>query len=329
MNESRELRQKLEQTQAELRRAREHLEKLRAYQARERESLEQQLDAARSEVTGLRGRLRELESEGRAPSPAASIVLPEPLVGERSDEATTALVALVRSPPSLESAMPALSRLLKLDPVDVRFRLSSLPPAVVARLPISQAEELRAALRAEGFLAVSCPVEPPETASPVTVKRFIFEEQGLSVEGSQGESLQVRYAALRLLMRGRGVAVQWETQHDVDPRDYLLRPRNRGQRTVQVRHERLENFLWALGNGTRMVFTQATHFNGLEDQRAPSVFENLQRVANELRRRAPHVVLDDRFLQLPHFVLPQVEEERSQGLMAELLFQSIEEGLWT
>jgi hypothetical protein len=76
------------------------------------------------------------------------------------------------------------------------------------------------------------------------------------------------------------------------------------------------------------VFTQATHFNGLEDQRAPSVFENLLRVANELRRRAPHVVLDDRFLQLPHFVLPQVEEERSQELMAELLFQAIEEGLW-
>lgn len=329
MSKSRELREKLEETQAELRRAREHLEKLRAYQARERDSLQQQLDAARLEVVGLRSRLQELGSEGKAPSPSASIVLPEPVGEGRSEEAGTALVALVRSPASQEQSLPALSRLLKLAPADVRLRLAPAPPAVVARLPLSQAEELRAALRAEGFLAVSCPVERPETSGPMTVKRFVFEEQALSVEGTQGESLQMRYAELRLLMRGRGIAIQWESQHMVDPRDYLLHPRGRGQRTVQVRHERLDNFLWVRGKGARLVFTSATHFNGLEEQRAPSVFENLQRVANELHRRASHVVLDDRFLLLPHFVLPLVEEERSQELLAELLFQAIEEGLWS
>ncbi len=328
MTESRELREKLEETQAELRRAREHLEKLRAYQARERDSLLQQLEATRREVAGLRGQLQELESGGEAPSPSASIVLPEPVVEERSGEATTGLVALVRSPPSLERAMPALSRLLKLAPVDVRFRLAPMPPMVVARLPLSQAEELRVALRAEGFLAVSCPVAPRETAGPVMVKQFALEEQGLSVEGAQGESLRVRYAELRLLMRGRSIATRLETQRVLDPHEHLGHPRHWMHRTVQVRHEQLENFLWGLGKGTRMAFTQGTHFNGLGEQRAASVFENLQRLANEFRRRAPHAVLDERFQQMPRFILPLVEEERSQELLAELLFQAIEEGLW-
>ncbi|MFL5345302.1 MAG: hypothetical protein ACJ8AT_10935 [Hyalangium sp.] len=330
MSESRELREKLEETQAELRRAREHLEKLRVYQARERDSLQQQLEGARREVAGLRGRLEELEAEGEEPAPSASLVPPEPapVVEERPHETGTAIVALVRNPTSLEQAMPALSRVLKLAPVDVRFRLAPMPPAVVARLPLSQAEELRVALRAEGFLAVSCPVERREKASPVMVKQFVLEEQALSVEGTLGESLRVRYAELRLLMRGRSTVAQWETQPEVVSVGGTGLFQIPVHRAVRVRHEQLELFLWVLGKGARLAFTQVTRFTGLGEQRAPSVFENLQRLANELQRRAPHVVLDERFLQMPRFVLPQVDEEQSQELLAELLLQAIEEGLW-
>ncbi|WP_224248576.1 hypothetical protein [Hyalangium gracile] len=328
MSETRALREKLEEIQVELRRTKEHLEKLRAHQAREREPLARELEAARREVAELRIRLQKAESAGSLPPPATGIALPEPGSGERSLEATTALVALARHPASEEAAMPVLSRLLKLAPVDVRFRLAPMSPKVVARLPIARAAELRAALRAEGFLAVSCPVGPRAAAGWVRVRQFGLEEQHLSVEGILGERLRVRYPELRLVMRGRRISTQEETEHVVESHHHAGMGHHRVHRVVEVRQEQVENFVWVLGKGTRLAFTQSTHFNGLGDELASSVFENLQRLANALARRAPHVAKDERFLQMPRFTLPLVDQDRSQELLAELLFQAVEEGLW-
>jgi hypothetical protein len=183
MSEPRALRDRLEQTQAELRRAKEHLEKLRAHQARALEPLRQQLEEARREVAGLRGRLQELEAVRAEPEPALESMVSEPIMEARSP---TTLVALVRSPSPLEPALPQLTRVLNLAPVDVRFRLAQMLPAVVARLPSSQAEEMRAALRAEGFLAVSHRVSPRGEHGWMSVKRFKFEEQGLSLDTTAG-----------------------------------------------------------------------------------------------------------------------------------------------
>lgn len=328
MSETRALRDRLEATQAELRRAKEHLDKLRAHQARERESLQQQLEAARREVSGLRGRLEAVESAEKEPPPSGE-GLNEPVVGERSEAATTALVALARNPASLESALPALSRLLKLAPVDVRFRLAPQPPMVLARLPLARAGELRAALRDEGFLAVSCKVVPRGAGGWVTVKRFVLEEQGLLMEGTQGERLQVRYAELRLLMRGRRASTQVETKHEVETHYHGGHGSHRIHKTVEEKRQVVEDFVWVLGKGCRWAFTQATHFTGLGDQRTFTVHENLQRLMGELQRRAPHAVVDERFLQMTGFVMPLVDPERSQELLAELLFQAVGEGLWS
>ena len=48
----------------------------------------------------------------------------------------------------------------------------------------------------------------------------------------------------------------------------------------------------------------------------------------ELQRSAPHAAVDERFTQMPRFTMPLVEPERSQELLAELLFQAVDEGLW-
>jgi hypothetical protein len=325
MSETRALRERLEELQAELRRAKEHLEKLRAHQAREREPLQQELEAARRELAELRLRLQKAESpEG---PPGTGTALPELASGGSPEGATTALVALARSPSPLEASLPALARVLKLSPVDVRFRLAPMLPAVLARLPLAQAAELRAALRAEGFLAVSCPVVPRAARSWTTVRQFELEEHSLNVEGMRGESVRVRYAELRLLMRGRRIVTQVETWHEVETHSHAGYARHRVNTTREVRNEQVENFLWALGKGARLAFTQSTHFNGLGDQLASSVFENLQRLMKELQRRAPHVVLDERLVQQPRFVLPQVDPDRGQELLAELLLQAVEEGL--
>src|SRR6185503_3885418 len=99
MSETRALRDKLEELQAELRRTREHLEKLRAHQSREREALGQELEGARRDVAGLRTRLEQLEALEREPQPP--VVAPPrvvPVVMERTGGTPTALLALVQKP---------------------------------------------------------------------------------------------------------------------------------------------------------------------------------------------------------------------------------------
>jgi hypothetical protein len=330
MSETRALRQKLEEHQAELRRAREYLEKLRAFQSREREVLQRELEAARREVEELRAHLEERPSSESAPEPPPDEDLSEPESEPGPGDATTALVALARNPASMDSALPKLAKLLNLTLADVRFRMGPQPPSILARLPLAQASELRAVLRAEGFLVTSYAV-PPRGVSRVMVKRFSLEEHGLSVESLQGERLRVSYAQLRLLMKGRRTTTQVESQQVTETVTHHFGGvhQHRVSRTVEDRRVQVENYLWVLGKGCRLAFTQATNYTGLDKQRAASVFENLQRLTQELRRRAPHAVVDERFFQMSRFVMPLVEPERSQELLAEVLFQAIEEGLWT
>lgn len=100
MSETRALRDKLEELQAELRRTREHLEKLRAHQCRERESLGQELERARGEVSGLRSRLDQLESRESQPQrPVAA-----PATVERPGAVPTLLSAAGGRAPEPEAA---------------------------------------------------------------------------------------------------------------------------------------------------------------------------------------------------------------------------------
>lgn len=328
MSNTRELRNRLEETQAELRRTRDHLEKLRAHQARERQALQQQLEQARREVSGLRGHLDALERfEHTPPSPSdeGPEVQPEAGPVERS---ATALIALARSPKTglTPSVISTLAELLRLTPADVRLRLAPALPAVLARLPLAQAQELRGALRAAGFLAVLHEVSPTVPRRWVKVKRFVLEEEGLRVETPNRESLQVRYAELRLLMRGRRTTTQVETKQEVDYVDHHEHS-HRVVREVEEKRQTIENFLWVLGKGSRAIFNESTQFMGLGALRTFTVHENLQRLADEVHRRAPHAVRDERFVQQSRFVLPLVDPNRSQEVLAEVLLQVVEEGL--
>jgi hypothetical protein len=327
MSDTRELRDKLEETQAELRRTRDHLEKLRAHQARERQVLQQQLEQARREVSGLRGHLEALELFGRMPPPPPDEEQPEPAPAERS---ASVLVALARSPATglTPSAISTLAQLLNVSPVDVRLRLAPALPAVLARRPLAQAEELRASLRDAGFFAVLHEVSPATPRQWVGVKRFALEEEGLRVESPNREILQVRYAELRLLMRGRRTSTQIETKQEVDYEDRFDHY-HRTVKEVEEKRETVENFLWVMGKGFRAIFNGSTQFMGLGALRTFTVHDNLQRLMAELHRRAPHAARDERFVQQSRFVMPLVDPGRSQETLAELLFQSVEEGLWS
>ncbi|MDY7225807.1 hypothetical protein [Hyalangium rubrum] len=327
MSESRALRDRLEKAQAELRRTKEHLEKLRVHHARERESLGQELEEARRQVLELRGRLTLLETRERAlradeeGARLAASVLPERAL---SAGPGTALVALVQSPASLNEALPKLAELLKLSPVDVRFRLAPLLPTVLARLPLPEAQALRDALRAEGFMAVSSAVPHRLASGLMAVRRFTLDAEGVDLEGTRKERQRVLYPQLRLLIRGRRITTTVESEveetYDADG--------DRVRKMVEVKHDHIEQFLWLYGDGVRAAFSLETRFSGLGSGRGLSGFESLQRVMEELRRGAPQVVVDERFMRMPRFRLPLVDEDRGQELLGELLHQAVQEGLW-
>jgi hypothetical protein len=172
-------------------------------------------------------------------------------------------------------------------------------------------------------------VSPRAGQGWMNVKRFRLEEQGLSVEAAVGPGLQVRYAELRLLMRGRRIITIREKQQDLDY-DYDAEGTSRARvlKAIEEKREQVDNFLWVLGKDFRAAFTQTTQFMSLGGQLAPTVHENLQRLMSELRRRATHVTVDERLVQMPRYAMPLVDPNRSQELFAELLFQAVDEGLW-
>lgn len=345
MDEARELRDTLERAQAELRRTRAHLEKLRAHQARERESLQQEVEAARREVAELRARVeapREPERREVAPARALTGSVAGSVAGpvaarpvERPAEAPNALVALARRPESLDDAVPVLSRLLGVPPADTRLRLAAPTPAVLARVPAPEAEALRAALQAEGFVAVSCEVSP-RAQTMMLARRFSLDEGGLQVEGERGERQSLPYAELRLLVRGRRTtttmerSVEWVPSEGPDPSKLVSRQafQRSELKSVEVRQDHHNQFLWVYGEGGRVVFAERTLFSGQGVRQGLSLGESLQNVGVALRERAPQVVLDERLVGMPRFSLPLVDPRRSQELFAELLLDAVRRRVW-
>lgn len=330
MDETRTLRDKLEQAQNELRRLKEHLEKLRAHHAREKDSLEQQLEDTRRE-------LAELKARAGMPGGPSGRPAPQP-PAPRTEAARGALhppsnfyVALARSPgPGDDEALRQLSRVSALPLADLRMRMAAHAPIILTLLPPAEAERLVRELRAAGFAAVSC---ERAAASPLLVRRFHLEDSGLGLELGRGERLQVSWDKLHLLVRGRRtlrtVETTTETEVVVNHNRGFLDPtrRQRVQKQAEVTHEELGLFVWAYGPDFRAAFTSATDFSGLGAQRGLSRNADLQVLAGELRRRAPHVTFDDRLMRFPSLSMPLVDPERTHELFAELLWQAVRDGV--
>ncbi len=206
MSDAKELREKIAQVQAELRQTKAELDKQRAQHARDQKSLQADLESTRREAGKLRARIEKTEARERE----QAVALPsEPPGPESSSAAVDTLVALVRAPASVEQALPALSRLLRLSPVDVRLRLTASQPAILARLPELEAEALRNLLAAEGFSVLSAPVA--QLVGVLTpIRRFTLEAQRLVLEDAKRVSHEVLYSELRLLVRGRRKTVVLE-----------------------------------------------------------------------------------------------------------------------
>ncbi|WP_434391001.1 coiled-coil domain-containing protein [Melittangium boletus] len=321
MSETRELRDRLERTQVELRQSKEALTKLRAHYARERESLERQLEQARREVAELRARLEPTS----APPPPPPVAEPAPMpMRSESFTLSTGLLALMRVP-SLEDeeALGRLGRTLRMGLVDLRLRLGKPPPVVLARMPLSEARLVRDSLRAEGFAVVSGELLS-RLATPLGVRRFSVGPTGLALEGERGERREVRWEDVRLLLPGKRLVATTRTETETVKDGF-----NRGPRTreVTVREDDVHPFLWAYGEGLWLSFTRDTDFAGLGARRELSAFDNMRALVELLRERAPRVVVDERLAHTPRLSLPLVDPERAYETAGELLWQSVLDGL--
>lgn len=328
MDETRALRDKLEQAQSELRRVREHLDKLRAHHARERDSLVRQLEDARRELAELKAR------GGLSVGPVPREPLPSRLEAARGAPPyyanSNAYVALARLPdPRDDEALRQLSRVSAVSLADLRMRMAAPPPMVLARMPTAEAETLVRALRAAGFAAVGCELKPRAAASPLSVRRFQLEDTGLRLDGERGERVErvkVPWEELGLLVRGRRTTRTVENGMETD-----LVLDGTSLRTVksqvEVTHEDFGLFLWAYGPDFRAAFTSATDFSGLGARRGLARNVDLQVLAEVLRERAPHVVFDDRLMRHPSLSIPLVDSDRTHELFAEVLWQAVREGV--
>ncbi|MFL5345303.1 MAG: hypothetical protein ACJ8AT_10940 [Hyalangium sp.] len=320
MSETRELSDKLKEVQQELRQTREQLDKQRTQGAREQKALREAIDETQREAARLRQRVEKVEARKREQEELSS---PRP---EISVGAAGMIVALARPPPSLEEAVPVLSRLLRMPPAAVRLRLTRSQPSLLARLPADEAERLGEQLTAEGFSVVLGEYSRLIHRG-IRVRRFTLDEETLSVDDGKGELQRVRYQELRLLVRGRRSSTTVEIEIVRQARSRPSEDRSLGD-VLRTEHEHLENFLWVYGGDTRMVITEETAFTGLGALRAASRAATWQSLIEELRKRAPHIVIDERFLRTSRLELPQVPSERSQDVIAGLVDAAIQEGMW-
>jgi hypothetical protein len=267
--------------------------------------------------------LRErLEEKTRRPAQARAF---SSLRQEIQGGATGVVVALARPPPSLEKVLPALSKLLGLSPSATQARLELSRPAILARLPEPEAEKLREQLAAEG-LSVVLGDYSKLTHRGVRIRRFTLDEQSLNVESPKGEALQVRYQELRLLWRGQRRSTTTEVEFIQGSRTDRYREDYRDQ-VVRTEREHLENLLWIYGGEARLLVTEETTFEGL-GARVASRAAAVKLLVEELRKRAPRMVVDERFIKPMRLMLPLVELERSLEVIAGLTDEAVREGLW-
>jgi hypothetical protein len=321
MDDTRALRAKLEEVQAELQRTRKHLDKLRLHHERERDALRHELEAARREVAHWRARSAEARTR-EDPKRLLTLLAAPSFWKERPGGKASWLVALARSPEAVEEALPTLVRLTGLSPADVRLRLAASSPTLLALLPEGEAEALRGALEAEGFPAVTCELTPQLGWDLVQVRRFTLEEEGLRLTGPQGARLDLDYGALRLLVRGRRIVTVLEDQEPA-----VLVHGDQVLRRLQRKRESIEPFLWLYGEGGHAAFTMETDFGGLGEQRGLTRHAGLQALTEELCRRAPQVVLDERLQRQVRVSLPFIAEDRGQEILGALLWHMVQAGL--
>jgi len=232
----------------------------------------------------------------------------------------------------------ALSVALGCTIFEARQRLIGGGPAVVAGFADPhRAQALAAQLNQGGIatLVVDADLVHGGTGHFV-VRRFELGEMSLRIEAVDGQSAEIAYGEIELLLPGTRVAGQTETKTTTERKFNLGRTILSGgipltktvSRQEEVTTEERTKFLYLYaGNRPQVVFRQsAMTYDGFGAAMKMSQELNFAFLTSELRRLSPRAVYDDRLqnrVGQVRLLGPAQNPETHLGLAAEILAQSL------
>jgi hypothetical protein len=255
------------------------------------------------------------------------------------------LVASIRPASDLDVAVAALVASAAMTRAEARMRLAPEPPALLARLPVEDANRVVAELGRAGLPSLALDEDVPSDSDRFQVRSFAFEQGSGQFTSRTGETLAVPWDDVRLVLRGvrtsRTTTEHTETRQKLAPGRAVLTGglvfTRKTTSTVRSVQEDSEQFLLVHTDAGLRLFLgeQALEFSGLGPLLQPARTANLGVLAEELRRRTPRAFHDDRLLRLGRRALPFVVgggERRSDtrgavDVVAEVLDQAVRTGL--
>lgn len=218
------------------------------------------------------------------------------------------IVAIHYAPGKGEALVPALAEATDKTLYEVRARLSSPEggPAVVANFgEIEPAWAFAGRLRANGVAPILLTPEDVESdAQRFLVRTFELGEHGVTATSRQGETAELAYGDIDLILRGVKIEERLERQtaesRKFSPGRALMTgglmtsktTRNLQQRVSEERDDFLH--LYSDGRPPVVFRASAVNYQSLGPALHPSVTANFSLVLEEIRRATPHAVYDER-----------------------------------
>jgi hypothetical protein len=222
---------------------------------------------------------------------------------------------------------------------EARQKLSGGSPVVIATFADEDyARALVTSLTQEDLPAFLVDtVEVRKHLSPSYVQRFVFGEEALKIESQEGDSCEIKYAAIDLLLVAICKAGEIQTTGTETRRKFSLgktllaggvpmTKQVKTEKTVTV--EERDESLW-LYTHDRAVFIfdrSLMNYNGLGEAMQFTRALNFAHLKNELKRLAPGARYDDRLLKraaMVRLIGPALNPEVDHDLAFEVLSRSL------
>lgn len=218
------------------------------------------------------------------------------------------VVAIHYAPGKGEALVPALAEATDKTLYEVRARLSSPEggPAVVANFgEIEPAWAFTGRLRVNGVVPILLTPEDVESdAQRFLVRTFHLGEEGVTATSRRGETAELPYREIDLILRGvrieERVELQTTESRKFSPGRALMTGGLVASKTTrnlqQVRTEQRDDFLhlYAEGKPPLVFRASAVNYQSLGPALQPSVTANFSYLVDALRQAAPHAPYDER-----------------------------------
>lgn len=193
---------------------------------------------------------------------------------------------------------------------EARQKIAGGGPAVLASFADAhKAQDLVKSLSAEGVPALLIDAEAMrDNRRFFVVRHFVLGPHTIQIEEAEGESLEIDYAAISLLLVATRTAGQMQTTTSETQRKFSLGktllaggvPMTKTvKREKVVSAEERDETLWLYAEGGKtLIFNRAEmNYDGLGEAMQFTRDLNFGHLKSELRRLAPQAVYDDRLLK--------------------------------